>query len=241
VHANLPEQHTAAATRAHVQAAVDAGIEVIHLYTLEGRHGMRPTESELAAYFDTVLAPVDRPVALAVNTTLGYAPKPSAVAEICRRNQQIVAIRMSNLPDIYMIELQQLIARQMHYFVMLPGSLNALVMGANGVFGVEANILPKTFRRYLDQYEAGDMQGLAGTYADLARFNEYVKKWNPSTPRWLKMSMQSLKLPGGEGGVREPYQMPPADEVQRFTDGLLRLGIPEVDEMARTAGLKVAA
>ena len=239
VHANLPEQHTAAATHEHVKAAVDAGIEVIHIYTLEGRHGMRPTEAELAAYFDAVLAPVKTPIALAVNTTMGYAPKPAAIAEICRRHEQIVAVRLSNVSDIYVIELQRLIARKMYYYVMLAGSLNQFELGANGIFGVEASIVPKTFRRYIDQYSSNDLKAQAQTYRELRRLEEYVKTWNPSSPRWLKMCLQVLKLPGGEGGVREPYLMPPPDEVERFTAGLLRLRIPEIDDMARAAGLQL--
>ena len=53
------------------------------------------------------------------------------------------------------------------------------------------------------------------------------------------MAMKILKLPGGEGGPRGPYLMPPDDEVQKFADGLLRLRLPEIDETARAAGLRI--
>jgi hypothetical protein len=33
--------------------------------------------------------------------------------------------------------------------------------------------------------------------------------------------------------------MPPDDELQRFTKGLLKLRIAEIDEMARAAGIAV--
>src|SRR5438045_4636107 len=39
VHANLPEEHTADQTIAQARIAVEAGVEALHLYTLEGRHG----------------------------------------------------------------------------------------------------------------------------------------------------------------------------------------------------------
>ena len=42
VYANLPEEMTARATIQRAQVAVDAGMEVVHFYTLEGRHGMKP-------------------------------------------------------------------------------------------------------------------------------------------------------------------------------------------------------
>ena len=53
------------------------------------------------------------------------------------------------------------------------------------------------------------------------------------------MAMKVLKLPGGDGGARGPYLMPPDDEVQKFADGLLRLRLPEIDELALAAGLRL--
>jgi len=55
------------------------------------------------------------------------------------------------------------------------------------------------------------------------------------------MAMRIFKLPGWQGGLREPYRMPPDEEVQRFQDGLLRLGLPEIEEQARAAGLELPA
>ncbi|MEJ0097567.1 MAG: hypothetical protein WDM84_06040 [Bauldia sp.] len=75
----------------------------------------------------------------------------------------------------------------------------------------------------------------------MKRAYQHLTKWAPAGARWIKMGMKVLKLPGGEGGLRRPYLMPPEDELRKFTDGLLRLGIPEVDEMAKKAGLAIAA
>ena len=65
----------------------------------------------------------------------------------------------------------------------------------------------------------------------------YVTRWPNSTPRWIKMAMRVLRLPGGEGGLRSPYLMPSDAEVEDFQAGLLRLGIPEITSLARAAGL----
>ena len=56
--------------------------------------------------------------------------------------------------------------------------------------------------------------------------------------RWQKMALKVFKLPGGEGGLRKPYLMPSDAEVERFTTGLLALGLTEIDELARAAGLR---
>ena len=51
--------------------------------------------------------------------------------------------------------------------------------------------------------------------------------------------MKAFKLPGGEGGVREPYRMPPDAEIKTFIEGLIKLGLPEIEEQARASGWPV--
>jgi dihydrodipicolinate synthase/N-acetylneuraminate lyase len=119
--------------------------------------------------------------------------------------------------------------------VPLPGSMNMLTLGAQGLICNLANIIPKTVRRYVDLFESGSFDEMAKVYADLERFSRYVEHWPGA--RWQKMALRLLKLPGGEGGLRKPYLMPSDDELRRFADGLLKLGLPEIDELAREAGL----
>jgi hypothetical protein len=78
---------------------------------------------------------------------------------------------------------------------------------------------------------------MAAAYGEIQRFLIYVQRWSPGPTRWIKMAMKVLKLPGGEGGVREPYRLPPEAEMQQFTEGLLKLGLPEITEQAKAAGL----
>ena len=51
------------------------------------------------------------------------------------------------------------------------------------------------------------------------------------------MALKVFKLPGGEGGVRAPYLMPGEAERDRFAAGLIKLDVPEINELARAAGL----
>jgi dihydrodipicolinate synthase/N-acetylneuraminate lyase len=124
-----------------------------------------------------------------------------------------------------------------YYFQFNSGTLGPLTLGAT-LFSAEANLLPKTFRQFLDLYDAGKLDEIGPVLAHIRRFFRYGQK-HGSIPRWLKMAMRGLKLPGGEGGPRRPYLMPPEDEYQAFMDGLLKLRVPEIDEYARAAGLKV--
>jgi hypothetical protein len=76
-------------------------------------------------------------------------------------------------------------------------------------------------------------------YADLHRFNRFVEHWRGA--RWQKMALKVFKLPGGEGGLRKPYLIPNDAEVERFTTGVLALGLAEIDELAQAAGLGQSA
>jgi 4-hydroxy-tetrahydrodipicolinate synthase len=241
VNANPPEQNTAQAIIEQNQIAVDSGIEVVNIYGPAGWHGFKPTDQEYYAYFDEVLKAIKHPVAMAPNPVIGYTPRPALIADLTNRYTQVVAINLAGVDDLYYVNLKDALTRTVEIYVPYNSSIHTLALGATGLLGAEANIIPKTFRRYLDLYQAGDITGASRVYADLLRFSEYVNRWHSSSPRWVKMAMKVLKIPGGEGGVRGPYQLPANEEVQKFADGLLRLRIPEIDELAQAAGLRVPA
>jgi dihydrodipicolinate synthase/N-acetylneuraminate lyase len=112
-------------------------------------------------------------------------------------------------------------------------------LATNARFSARNNFIPGTGRRYVDCYERGDLAAANRIYADLHRFNRFVEQWPGA--RWQKMALKVFKLPGGEGGLRKPYLMPTDAEVERFTSGLLALGLAEIDELAQGAGVWVAA
>ena len=238
IHANLPEEHTAEATIAQARIAIRAGVEAVHLYTLEGRHGFIPTDRELAAYFDDVLSAVRHPVVIAVNPTMGYIPEPPIIAEICNRHADIVGIRLSGVREIYMITLQDMVRRPMTYHWQFgSAALDPLALGAE-LFAAEANIIPATVALFRDLYEQRRFDELGEVLAHIRRFNKFVMRWGPCA-RWIKMAMHVLKLPGWEGGLRRPYLMPPEPELQQFAHGLLALRIPEITNLAEPLRLAI--
>ena len=239
VYANPPEQYTARATREHNQLAVDCGVEVVNIYALAGLHSMRPTEMELLAYYNDVLSAVKHPVALAAQPLVGYSVKPEMIADLCRRYHQVVAVNLTGVTDLYFLQLKALINRDIACYVPITASMHTLGFGATGLLATEANIIPKTYRRYLDLYEQKKFDELGFVYADIKRYLDYTSRWNPGPTRWVKMAMKAFKLPGGEGGVREPYRMPPDAEIQTFIEGLIKLGLPEIEDQARASGWPV--
>jgi 4-hydroxy-tetrahydrodipicolinate synthase len=241
VNANPPDQTTARGSIEHALIAAKAKVEVINIYGPASWHGYLPNDEEYTAYFDTIFAAVKHPVALAPNPILGYTPKPQVLADLCKRHSQVVAINLSGQGDTYFLQLRDCLTRDVPLYVQLVGSLNLLGLGAAGLLGAEANIIPATHRRYIDLYEAGKIAEMASLYSDIRRFCWYTSLIKGGSPRWLKMCMRALKLPGGEGGVREPYYPEKQAVYDKFIDGLLRLRIPEIDALAKKAGLSIPA
>lgn len=234
VFANPPEQHTAEATLEQSLLAVSCGVEMVNVYGPSGLHGYVPTDEEFERYHDELLPRLHHPVALAPNPILGYAPNPAVVARLCNRYTQVEAVNLALQTDDYMLRVQRDLRRPIRFYVPISGSLNTLALGAHGFLGAEANILPATHRRYLDLCEDKPTLALGEAYAQLKSFARYVAGWGQS-PRWIKMAMRVLALPGGTGGPRRPYLMPDEAALRRFTEGLAALGIPEIDERLTAA------
>lgn len=237
VNANPPEKHTVAQTVHQARLAAAAGVDVINIYGPTMSHGYRPTDDELVDYFEGVLREVDARFAIAPNPVLGYTPGAALMAGIADRNPNVVAINLAGLGSAYFVSLMDARHREVPVYVPFDGSLYTLPLGAAGLLSAEANILPRTLRRYLDLHGSGDTKQLVQVYADLQRFNTFTKRWYGNTTRWIKLAMRLLDLPGGAGGARPPYRWPDEEQVRRFARELLALHIPEIDEMAAAAGL----
>jgi dihydrodipicolinate synthase/N-acetylneuraminate lyase len=237
VHANPPERHTAARAREQVVIAKEAGIESVHLYHLAGWHGMKPTDAELNAYFDDVLDGIDHPITIAVNATMGYLPPASLIAGVCNRHRQVEAVKLTGTAPNYLIDLRRLIDREVGYHLNVSTALSALGLGTTALFGSEANVIPRTFRDFVETFAGGSAGEIGAALPALLAFDQYVRKWNPSNPRWIKMAWHVLRLPGGAGGPRMPYLLPEPAELDRFARGLRALDIPELTALADAAGI----
>jgi 4-hydroxy-tetrahydrodipicolinate synthase len=238
VHSNQPQEHTALASIEQAQVAIAAGVDAVSIYGPAGWHGYRSTDEEYLRYFDRVLGEIRYPVALNPNPIVGYSPPSAVIAQICNKYPQVTAIYLSGITDdVYTMDLRDRITRSdVSIWVTSTGSFHTLGLGADGIIA-SANFIPETYRRYADLYDAGKFAELDEVYAQLRRVAKFCEPWKYSSPRTHKMIMKVFKLPGGEGGVREPHLDFGPESVARFTEGALRLPVPEVQEMARSAGL----
>ncbi|MEJ0097566.1 MAG: hypothetical protein WDM84_06035 [Bauldia sp.] len=119
-------------------------MEVLHLYTLEQRHAMRPTDAEFHGYFDDILSVIRHPVVISANPTNGYVPSPAAIDAISKKYHQVIGLRISNMPDNALINFKDGVSRELAYYVMLGNSLSCLAIGIDGIFGSKANLIPRT-------------------------------------------------------------------------------------------------
>jgi 4-hydroxy-tetrahydrodipicolinate synthase len=242
VGSNQPETPTARRAIEHAAIAVEAEVDVINLYGPACWHGYVPTDDEYTAYLAEVLAEVRHPVTLSPNRGLGYCPPPRVLAGVANRFTQVVSVNLSGVPDDrYYVDLRDELHREVEVYVNFTGSPQMFALGATGMLAAdghaEGNLIPRTFRRYVDLYSAGDFQELSRTYADVRRLSRFVAGWGGGPARWVKLAMRGFKLPGGEGGSRAPYLRPPDEEVVRFVRGAIALGIPEILELAHAADI----
>jgi len=241
VGANLPDQHTAALTLEHARLAIECGVDEVQLYGPARAHGYLANDAEYRAYFDTLLGEISSPVTLSPNPIVGFTPSAATLADIANAHSQVVGIGLTGIhTDIYYIELRDRLNRDLRISVNVPGSLNSLTMGATGLNVELANLVPKTSREYADLFSAGRFDEIGAVYAHLQRVADFTAYWKSTSPRTHKMGMRAFRLPGWKGGVRPPFQDLDDTELQTFTTGLLALGVPEIDEMARVAGLATA-
>jgi 4-hydroxy-tetrahydrodipicolinate synthase len=234
---NGAEQHTALNTLEIAKIGIDTDVDTVNLYGPAGWHGYVPTDAEYLTYFDHLLPDVQYPVALAPNPILGYVPPAHVIADICNRYSQVVSVNLAGMTnDMYLVELRDHLQRDVETYVPFPTAFSAFALGATGLNAYHANVIPKTYRQFLDLYAAGDIAAAADVYVSIRRLEDFAldPAWSY---RWVKIAMRVLNLPGGEGGLREPFLMPDAATLETFTAKLLALNIPEVAEMAAEAGL----
>lgn len=236
VHANPPEPRTAAAMLELAQQAVAADVDVVQLYPMDAGHAMRPTASEQRSYYHDLLDTIHHPVALSVHVYAGYMAPIALLDELCKRYDQIVAINVIGTPIAYFVELMDAVGSKVELNMRLVNAIEGLALGAKGFLAAEPNLVPELSRSILDHWMARDNMRAGDALAQLVRFSSIVNRWSPSTARWVKMAMKVLDLPGGRGGLRKPYLMPPPAQLNEMAAAIAGLDIDELKD--RADGLK---
>lgn len=239
VFANPGERLTAKATLETIELAFEAGCDFANIYPVAGWHGMFARDSELIVYYDYLLQRLKKPILLSVNpvSSSGRIQSASLMASVVNKYPQVVGMYLigSASNETYLLELMDRINRKIDYYVQLNSSQDCFSIGATGMTCVPANIIPQSFRQYIDHYESGNADELRKVHAGLLRFQKVIEKYKSTEARWVKMCWHVLRMPGAV--FHEPYVMPDERELEAFAGELLKVGLPEIDALARGAGL----
>lgn len=231
VHANPPEPRTAGAMLELARQAVAAGVDIVQLYPMDAGHAMRPTAAEQEAYYHELLCAIDHPVALSVHVYAGYTAPIPLFKSLCAAYRQIAEINVIGTPLSYFVELKDAVGPRIALNMRLVNAVEGMALGAQGFLGAEPNIVPRLCRSIVDRFIARDMEGCGVALGQLVRFSTIVNRWAPSTARWVKMAMKVLDLPGGAGGLRKPYLMPPARELEEMAAAFDALGVRQLEDL----------
>ena len=230
-----PEPRTANAMILVAKAAAAAGVDLVQIYLVDAGHAMRPTPRELEHYLRTVLDAVDHPIALSVHvhSYANYQPRPTMFAKLCEDYPQIRAINVIDTPLAYYVELMDAVGPRIDLYTGVRQVLEGLPMGAAGYLAAEPNIAPYLCRSVIEHFIRGETEACAKAVANILRLQTIVNRWAPANPRWIKMAMKVLDLPGGNGVLRPPYLLPDQTELDELARALDAFGLRRIEEAAR--------
>jgi 4-hydroxy-tetrahydrodipicolinate synthase len=231
VAANPREPRTAHQMLELATIAADAGVDIVQLYSLDAGHGMKPTPAELERYYTFLLDRLDYPVAISVHAGYPYYVPPSFIASLCSRYEQVKDVNVI-MPMAYFLELSEELSdlgRSVRLYTSVVTMVEGLLAGSYGCQAAEPNLIPFTFRRLVDAILTSDMETASRTYPFVYDVARTVQRWAPSTARWLKMGMKVLNLPGGDGGLREPYVLPGQADLDDMAEAFRRLRVADVE------------
>lgn len=230
VYAGLRESRSAAAMYEVAKQAIDAGVDCVQLYQLDNGHGMIPTPREQEAYWHELLDEIHTPVAISIHYDAKFKASTRLLQDLVARYKQICAFNLVGSQAAYFLELRAAIPESIKFYCGVPEFVMHATLGAAGYINPAGNIIPYVCRSLIDGWMAGDLKQVAHSNRAIQQFLRIVNQWAPSTARWVKMGLKVRGL--GNGVLRLPYLLPPAEEQRKMADQFAALGIDELEAQA---------
>ncbi len=228
-YANPREARTSAGMYEVARLAVDANVDSVQFYPMDGGHGMRPTYAEQEAYYRDLLDAIDHPVSISVHPAVGYTTPIPLLKRLCDDYSQVHAINVLVQDMGYFVELKDSLRSGVSLYTGIANVLLSMPLGSRGCLEAESNIAPRLCRPLIDHYQAGDMDKVGEAMTNVVRLGNIVKRWAPSTARWVKMALKVLDLPGGNGKLRKPYRLPPDAELREMSSAFDSMGLKQIE------------
>jgi 4-hydroxy-tetrahydrodipicolinate synthase len=213
-----------------IRLAEEADLDAMQLYCLDAGHGNKPNESELEAYFGTLLDHMAIPAVISSHVFNGYVVSPELIDRLLTRYPGIIGLNVTN-PDIgYVARVIDVVDGRADVHVGGPmQALSALALGAQGFLCTDGNLAPRLCASVINSFDAGDLAGASAAYGKLIRLFS-ANTWPGGSMRWLKASMRVLGLPGWT--LRGPWK--PLDDslLPLVVERLARLDFAEAEGLA---------
>ena len=229
VFANPPESRTALEMIARMRLAISAGVDLVQIYPVDAGHAMRPTYDEQEAFYREVLESIDYPLAISVHIFSGYITPLKLIVSLCKQYKQLEAVNVSGASPGYLVALMDAVSPKVKVYNTMGHLAEGLVLGTEACMLGQANVVPRLCNAVMDSFRDGDLASYREMYATLYRFSNITDRWG-SNPRWIKMGMKILDLPGAGGGrVRPPYLLPGEAEQNEMSAAMDAIGIRRIE------------
>ena len=171
-----------------------AGLDGVHVYTLDMGHGMRPTEAEQEAYLVAVLERCEIPVVLSLNMVAGWLYPVELVERMAERFPLVVGAILTSTDVDYLGRLLDTVGDRLNVHTVGWNAMTTLALGGRGFAFPEANIAPRTAVSLLTCYEAGRYAEAEDAFRVMMALDRMSRRYGKGA---IKASLDILGLPGG--------------------------------------------
>lgn len=231
INAGLKECRSAAHVYELAKDAMAARVDVIQLYQLDNGHGMIPNLREQEAYWNELLSEIDCPVILNIHYSSAFRIPLTLLLQLCDRYRNIVGVHSLGGSDAEFLRTREALPPRIGVHVGAPEFVSRATLGADAYINPLNNVIPYVGRSMVDAWNVGDLDQVVAANLTMQRFLLIANQWAPSTARWVKMAMKVQGL--GNGVIRLPYLLPPAEDLKRMSDQFAAMRLNELEAEAR--------
>ena len=161
------EPRSAAQEIAWANRMADLGVQGVQIGALEPGHSYRPSDDDLRAFYDDVLAAVSIPCYLASHMSVGYQVPPRILAGAARAHEHAAGFSICHLDNFPYVT--RLLAQADGKPVLLGSpfqTLEGLACGAAGtISSMDAFVAPELYGRLADAWVAGDLPEVVDSFS----------------------------------------------------------------------------
>ena len=145
-----------------IQQADAAGVDAVHIYSIEPGHGYVPNAAEIEAYLRVALDATTKPAVLSSHMSVGYMIPHDVLDRLVDDYPNIIGIVISSMFE--MRYLFDVIDRHEDRLEVISGGglhgLLNLTFGGAGFATTEANIAPRLAVSIIDHFKVGDAHAM---------------------------------------------------------------------------------